>query len=144
MDTRVSMIYYGKLNHRLAALPALPAQLVTGQESIAVLPFKVLISPLGEHWDEYLGVGLADALITRLSNVQRLIVRPTGSVLRYRGAVWLIPVWRDETWASTISLMAVCSARAIACALWPNLSASARARRVGRTVRRGLDRRVAD
>ncbi|MBC7930088.1 MAG: tetratricopeptide repeat protein, partial [Rubrivivax sp.] len=35
---------------------------------------------------EYLGVGLADALITRLSNVHRFIVRPTSSVLRYRGA----------------------------------------------------------
>jgi len=75
-----------KLNHRLAALPALPAQSRSGQESIAVLPFKVLSSPLENTGDEYLGVGLADALITRLSNVQRLIVRPTSSVLRYRGA----------------------------------------------------------
>ncbi|MDX6611244.1 MAG: eukaryotic-like serine/threonine-protein kinase [Blastocatellia bacterium] len=75
-----------KLNHRLAALPTLPAHSLAGQESIAVLPFKVLGSP-GEHTgDEYLGVGLADALITRLSNVQRLIVRPTSSVLNYRGA----------------------------------------------------------
>ena len=32
-----------------------------------------------------MGVGLADALITRLSNVQRLLVRPTSSVLRYHG-----------------------------------------------------------
>ena len=75
-----------KLNHRLAALPSLPAQLRAGQESIAVLPFRVLSSPLENTGDEYLGVGLADALITRLSNVQRLIVRPTSSVLRYRGA----------------------------------------------------------
>ena len=35
--------------------------------------------------DDYLGVGLADALITRLSNVHRFIVRPTSSVLRFRG-----------------------------------------------------------
>ncbi len=75
-----------KLNHRLAALPTLPAQLRAGQESIAVLPFRVLSSPAENTGDEYLGVGLADALITRLSNVQRLIVRPTSSVLRYRGA----------------------------------------------------------
>jgi tetratricopeptide (TPR) repeat protein/TolB-like protein len=33
--------------------------------------------------EEYLGVGLADAVITRLSNVRELVVRPTGAVLRY-------------------------------------------------------------
>lgn len=76
-----------KLNHRLAALPTLPAHLRAGQESVAVLPFRVLSSPLENTGDEYLGIGLADALITRLSNVQRLVVRPTSSVLRYKGAV---------------------------------------------------------
>ncbi len=74
-----------KLNHRLAALPTLPAHSRTGQESIAVLPFKVLT--LAENTgDEYLGVGLTDAIIIRLSNVQRLIVRPTSSVLQYQRA----------------------------------------------------------
>ena len=75
-----------KLDHRLAALPPLAGQLREEQESIAVLPFRVL-SPAGENTgDEYLGIGLTDALITRLSNVRRLVVRPTSSVLRYRGA----------------------------------------------------------
>ena len=75
-----------KLDHRLAALPAIAGQLRENQESIAVLPFRIL-SPPGENTgDEYLGVGLTDALITRLSNVQRLVVRPTSSVLRYHGA----------------------------------------------------------
>jgi len=50
-----------------------------------VLHSRWLSSPAENTGDEYLGVGLADALITRLSNVQRLIVRPTSSVLRYRG-----------------------------------------------------------
>jgi serine/threonine protein kinase/tetratricopeptide (TPR) repeat protein len=75
-----------KLNHRLGALPTLPARSLSGQESIAVLPFTILSSPIENTGDEYLGIGLTDALITRLSNVQRLIVRPTSSVLRYRGA----------------------------------------------------------
>ena len=75
-----------KLNHRLGALPTLPARSLSGEESIAVLPFKILSSPIENTGDEYLGIGLTDALITRLSNVQRLIVRPTSSVLRYRGA----------------------------------------------------------
>ena len=55
-------------------------------ESIAVLPFNVLGSSLENVEDEHLGLGLADALITRLSNIQRLIVRPTSSVLRFSGA----------------------------------------------------------
>ena len=75
-----------KLNHRLAALPSLPVQSIPEEESIAVLPFKVLSAPVENTGDEYLGVGLADALITRLSNVRQLIVRPTSSVLRYQGS----------------------------------------------------------
>lgn len=50
--------------------------------SIAVLPFKAL-SP--ESDDDLLGAGMADALITRLSNVKNLTVLPTGSVLGYAG-----------------------------------------------------------
>lgn len=84
--TRYNEILH-RLNHRLAALPSMPVELVSGQESIAVLPFKVFGLPAENTGDEYLGVGLADALITRLSNVRRLIVRPTSSVLRYRAAV---------------------------------------------------------
>ncbi len=49
-------------------------------KSLAVLPFRQLTSRPSE---EYLGVGLADAVITRLSNVRELVVRPTASVLRY-------------------------------------------------------------
>ena len=53
-------------------------------KSLAVLPFKLLnVTPDSETNDKFLGVGLADALITRLSNVQRLTVRPTASVLRF-------------------------------------------------------------
>jgi TolB-like protein/serine/threonine protein kinase/Tfp pilus assembly protein PilF len=55
----------------------------TGQKSIGVLPFKMIGANKSDTGDEYLGIGLADALITRLSNVQRFIVRPTSSVLQY-------------------------------------------------------------
>jgi len=50
---------------------------------IAVLPFKSL-GP--DESDEYFGLGLADALITRLSSLSKIAVRPTSSVLRYREA----------------------------------------------------------
>lgn len=48
--------------------------------SLAVLPFKPLSA---ETDDEYLGPGIADTLITRLSNIRRLRVRSTNSVLKY-------------------------------------------------------------
>ena len=50
-------------------------------KSIAVLPLKILGTT--DAGGEFLGIGLADALITRLSGVKRFILRPTGNVLRY-------------------------------------------------------------
>jgi DNA-binding winged helix-turn-helix (wHTH) protein/Flp pilus assembly protein TadD len=51
--------------------------------ALAVLPFKRLS---GVAEDDYLAVGLADALISRLSRLGRLAVRPTSAVLNYGGA----------------------------------------------------------
>src|SRR5882672_10398655 len=48
--------------------------------SLAVLPFAFL-NPLAA--DEGLGVGLADALITRLGQLRRTLVRPTSSIARF-------------------------------------------------------------
>src|SRR5262245_57516574 len=48
--------------------------------SIAVLPFKTLG---GEEDDKFLGPGIADALIMRLSTIRYLKVRPTSAVLKY-------------------------------------------------------------
>lgn len=48
--------------------------------SIAVLPFRSLDRQAG---DEHLGIGMTDAVITKLSNVRALVVRPTTAVLRY-------------------------------------------------------------
>jgi serine/threonine protein kinase/tetratricopeptide (TPR) repeat protein len=76
-----------RTNNPLASRPSAQAEPVTGQKSIAVLPLKVVIAEGAGGagtGDDYLGVGLADALITRLSNVHRFIVRPTSSVLRFR------------------------------------------------------------
>jgi DNA-binding winged helix-turn-helix (wHTH) protein/TolB-like protein/Tfp pilus assembly protein PilF len=49
-------------------------------KSLAVLPFKSLTPQKG---GEYYSVGLADIMITRLSNLRELTVRPTGSVLAF-------------------------------------------------------------
>lgn len=48
--------------------------------AIAVLPFKPLDS---ESNDEQLRLGMADALISRLSNLRQITIRPTSAVLRY-------------------------------------------------------------
>jgi TolB-like protein/DNA-binding protein YbaB len=50
------------------------------RSSIAVLPFKLIGSVKEE---EYLGAGIADALITNLSNIRQITVRPTSSILKY-------------------------------------------------------------
>jgi TolB-like protein/Tfp pilus assembly protein PilF len=48
--------------------------------SMAVLPFRELSpGPVEESW----GIGMTDAIITRLASLQNLAVRPTSSVLKY-------------------------------------------------------------
>ncbi len=59
--------------HRPGPAPLAPVR------SLAVLPFHSLTGPDGE----YLGLGMADALITRLGNTKVLIVRSTGAVQKY-------------------------------------------------------------
>jgi DNA-binding winged helix-turn-helix (wHTH) protein/TolB-like protein/Tfp pilus assembly protein PilF len=49
-------------------------------KSIAVLPFKRLDT---NDDSERLGMGMADTLITRLSNIRELSIRPTRDVMRY-------------------------------------------------------------
>ncbi|HEX8185984.1 MAG TPA: tetratricopeptide repeat protein [Blastocatellia bacterium] len=52
--------------------------------SIAVLPFRSLGPDSG---DEYFGLGMADALITNLTNIKKIVVRPTSAVARYTSPV---------------------------------------------------------
>jgi DNA-binding winged helix-turn-helix (wHTH) protein/TolB-like protein/tetratricopeptide (TPR) repeat protein len=49
-------------------------------KSIAVLPFKPLVA---ESRDPALELGITDALISKLSNIRQVAVRPTTSVLKY-------------------------------------------------------------
>jgi TolB-like protein len=53
-----------------------------GIRSIAVLPFKIigLNNP-----DGYLGVAMADALITQLGSQDRIVVRPSSAMFKYHG-----------------------------------------------------------
>jgi eukaryotic-like serine/threonine-protein kinase len=51
--------------------------------SIAVLPFQPLGRDMG---DELLGLGMADAVIGRMSNLKQLAVLPTSAVAKYKGS----------------------------------------------------------
>ncbi len=51
-----------------------------GGRSVVVLPFKL---PGADENEQYLGLGMADAIITRLSNLSGIIVRPTSALLKY-------------------------------------------------------------
>jgi len=50
--------------------------------SLAIIPFMTLGFGADEEW---LGKGLADALITRISSLRDIMIRPTGAVMKYSG-----------------------------------------------------------
>jgi TolB-like protein/DNA-binding winged helix-turn-helix (wHTH) protein/Flp pilus assembly protein TadD len=52
------------------------------KKSIAVLPFKSLNS---DSANDYLGTGMSDTLIAKLSNIRQISVRPTSTVMKYAG-----------------------------------------------------------
>jgi DNA-binding winged helix-turn-helix (wHTH) protein/TolB-like protein/Flp pilus assembly protein TadD len=74
----VLLILVKALPRRVAGATAVqgPAEI----RSLAVLPFQTLGAKRG---DEYLGLGMADALITRLGNTGKIIVRPTSAIQKY-------------------------------------------------------------
>jgi serine/threonine protein kinase/predicted Zn-dependent protease len=57
-----------------------PASSVGEKKSIAVLPFKPLNT---DSRDEALEMGMAETLITRLSNLKQVVVRPMSAVRKY-------------------------------------------------------------
>ena len=70
-----------------------------GENSLAVLPLKLLdVNQGADSGPDYLGTGLADALITRLSAVRRFAVRPTSSV--FVTALTLIRCLPGVSWGS--------------------------------------------
>ena len=74
-----ALIVIGAIAIVVAAYFALRPKPSTNIHSIAVLPFKAI----GGREDEYLGLGMSDVLITRLSNAHAMIVRPTSAVRRF-------------------------------------------------------------
>jgi DNA-binding winged helix-turn-helix (wHTH) protein/TolB-like protein/Tfp pilus assembly protein PilF len=64
---------------RTASRPKLPAT-TAEVKSMAVLPLKTLGA---KPEDEYLGLGLADALINRLGRMRQIAIRPISAVQKY-------------------------------------------------------------
>ncbi len=70
-------LLFWQLKRAQPSAPAASAPIKT----LAVLPFRFLGSVREE---EYLGLGITDALITKLSSARNLTVRPTTAVLKYQ------------------------------------------------------------
>ena len=64
-------------------LPPAPLTPTLAKRSIAVLPFRLMSNKPDE---QHLGMGIADIVITKLSNIQQLIVRPTSAIRKYNTA----------------------------------------------------------
>ena len=64
----------------LSREPASPTEKI---KSIAVLPLRPLTA---EERNKVLGLGLADALITKLGSLKQIVVRPTSAVARFTDA----------------------------------------------------------
>jgi eukaryotic-like serine/threonine-protein kinase len=73
--------YYATLSSRPEAESATPPG-PPRVKSIAVLPFKPVVI---DARDESLEMGLAETLITSLSNIRRIVVRPMSAVRKYGG-----------------------------------------------------------
>jgi TolB-like protein/DNA-binding winged helix-turn-helix (wHTH) protein/Tfp pilus assembly protein PilF len=78
----IAISHFWQKRQIAGAPPAPTAASHTPVQSIAVLPFKPLAP---DSRDESLEMGMADTLITRLSNIRQVIVRPTSAVRKYTG-----------------------------------------------------------
>src|SRR4029077_9456590 len=77
----IGTLFYFGLSRRSATSGAAIGKPVAFT-SLAVLPFRALPNTTK---DDDPGLGITDVLITRLSNVREIVVRPTSAVLKYNG-----------------------------------------------------------
>ncbi|HSP15629.1 MAG TPA: protein kinase [Thermoanaerobaculia bacterium] len=77
----VGTVAYLVHRYQPAPAPQQPAAPNTPIRSMAVLPLDNIAN---NTRDEFLSVGLADALVTKLQGIQSLQVRPTSAVLEFR------------------------------------------------------------
>jgi eukaryotic-like serine/threonine-protein kinase len=75
-----AFLHYSSKETPATASPAAAAPAPPSVRTLAVLPFRDLS---GQGGGEVWGIGIADAIISRLATLQNLAVRPTNSVLKY-------------------------------------------------------------
>jgi TolB-like protein/Tfp pilus assembly protein PilF len=76
----------------IASVSKLTSESSNRKRTIAILPFKVLT----ENEDlTYLGLGMTDALITHLSNISQLVVRPTRAVQKYTEDIDAVEIGKE-------------------------------------------------
>jgi len=75
-----ALVAYQHLSPKPPSPPPVAAPTKPEVQSLAVLPFRDLS---GSTRDESWGIGMTDAIITRLASLQNLAVRPTTAVLKY-------------------------------------------------------------
>jgi DNA-binding winged helix-turn-helix (wHTH) protein/tetratricopeptide (TPR) repeat protein len=80
-DVRVTPAAYGALVPANITSRTIDRDPGAGLRSVAILPFR----PIGAEGNEFLGLGMADTLITKLNSIRQVVVRPTGSVRKYTG-----------------------------------------------------------
>jgi TolB-like protein/class 3 adenylate cyclase/Tfp pilus assembly protein PilF len=78
----IAVYFYWQRGWQKPAVPAGTVPVATTEKRIAVLPFKPLAP---ENRDPVLELGMADSLITKLSNSRQIIVRSLASVRKYGG-----------------------------------------------------------
>jgi DNA-binding winged helix-turn-helix (wHTH) protein/tetratricopeptide (TPR) repeat protein len=83
LTTVAVLVLLGFISFLWLRMKSRPSVVSASNRSIAILPFRSLEAA---PQDEYLGLGMADALITRLGSVHRIVIRPVGAVRKYADA----------------------------------------------------------
>jgi serine/threonine protein kinase/TolB-like protein len=79
----IAFVFAAPLLNWFPGAPALVAPGLIQRASLAVLPLRPIESPDAEA--AHLGVGIADAIVTRLANVQSIRVRPASAIAPLEG-----------------------------------------------------------
>lgn len=74
----IGIYYFSSASETNIAQPSSAKEI----KAIAVLPFKNIES---NEEDKFLGIGMANAVITKLSQIKSIVVRQTSTVMRYAG-----------------------------------------------------------
>ena len=76
------IVFVTPLRSMISGAPSFASTGVVQKATLAVLPIRSLDSP---EASAHLGVGIADAIVTKLANVQSIRVRPTSAIVSLEG-----------------------------------------------------------